>query len=238
MLRLMTTRANGISATTQAASKPAEAVSGTLLLSLLFPVLLLLATAPLGAQTTRAVGKIGPDAPVTYDNHYEVYGGLNLMNFQAGQNLPKRMNLGGGEVAATDWLTGHLGVTADYRFDAGTTPVFPSAGSNNPSRELVQLNIGLAGVQYRGPKNHYAALNYHAYGGVGSGWFHGPSDFNVGLYSDRVKPMAALGVSLDYNRSKNIAVRLQPDLILEHFGTETREFFSLSGGVIYRFGKR
>jgi hypothetical protein len=26
--------------------------------------------------------------------------------------------------------------------------------------------------------------------------------------------------------------------MLEHFGTETREFFAISGGVVYRFGKR
>ncbi len=49
--------------------------------------------------------------------------------------------------------------------------------------------------------------------------------------------MAALGDSLDFNYSKNIAVRLQPDLILEHFGTETREFFAISAGIVYRFGK-
>jgi len=188
--------------------------------------------------------KIGPNAPPTYDNRYEVYGGLNFMNFQAGQNLPTRMNLGGGELEGTYWLSGdsvwaqHLGVTLDYRFDAGTTPVFPSPGSNNPARKLVQLNIGQAGVQWRGPKNRYANLNFHALGGVGAGDFHGSSEFNVGLYSNRVKPMGAVGASLDYNRSKNLAIRLQPDLVLEHFGTETREFFALSGGVIYRFGKR
>jgi hypothetical protein len=32
-------------------------------------------------------------------------------------------------------------------------------------------------------------------------------------------------------------VRLSPDMIFEHFGTETREFFSIGGGVMYRFGK-
>jgi hypothetical protein len=43
---------------------------------------------------------------------------------------------------------------------------------------------------------------------------------------------------VDINRSKNWAIRLSPDLILEHFGTETREFFAISGGVVYRIGKR
>jgi hypothetical protein len=104
------------------------------------------------------------------------------------------------------------------------------------------MNIGMAGVQWRGPKNHYASLNYHALAGVGAGDFsqayYNGQQINVGLYDSTIKPMGVVGVSLDYNRSKNLAVRIQPDLVFEHFGTETREFFSLSAGVVYRFGKR
>ena len=36
------------------------------------------------------------------------------------------------------------------------------------------------------------------------------------------------------NRSKNWAVRLSPDLILDEFGSDTREFFAISGGIVYR----
>lgn len=50
--------------------------------------------------------------------------------------------------------------------------------------------------------------------------------------------MFAVGGSVDFNRSKRLALRIQPDLIFERYGTETREFFSLSGGVLYRFGKK
>jgi hypothetical protein len=196
-----------------------------------------------GATTATAQGKLGPAAPVSYDNRYEVYGGLNFMNFQAGQSLPKRINLGGGEALGTYWLTKHLGIGADYRIDAGTTPVKPNAFVNN--RPLVFLNTIMGGAQYRGPKNHYAAINYHGYVGVSHGTFtYSTKDVpagsydSIGLYTNRTSPIAALGGSIDFNRSKNFAVRLQPDLILEHFGTETREFFSISGGVVYRFGKR
>ena len=66
-----------------------------------------------------------------YDNRWEVYGGLNLMNGQAGQNLQHRYNMGGVEVMGTYWLAPsmsstwlkHVGVAADYHFGAGTTPV-------------------------------------------------------------------------------------------------------------------
>jgi hypothetical protein len=202
---------------------------------------------------TTTLGKIGPAALVTYANRYEVFGGLNFMNFQAGQSLPKRMNLGGGELLGTYWLTKKLGLSADYRIDAGTTPVFANGGTTPLSkngtginnRPLVYLNTIMLGAQYRGPKNQYAALSYHAYAGVSHGVFDyslknvPPANYpEIGLYTNRTKPIAALGGSLDINRSKNWAIRLSPDLILEHFGTETRVFVAVSGGVVYRFGKK
>jgi hypothetical protein len=220
-----------------------------------------------GAQTQTTVPitstKIGPAAPVTYDNKWEIYGALNFMNFQAGQALPRRMNLGGGEVLGTYWLPGsswikNFGVGADYRIDAGTTPVFANAGITKPdanggtginNRPLVYLNTIMGGVQYRSRfRNQYAALNFHGYGGVSHGTFN--SSFRnlvvpeaeayaaTGLYSNRTKPIAALGASIDFNLSKKMAIRFSPDLILEHFGTETREFVAVSGGVIWRFGKQ
>ena len=159
-------------------------------------------------------------------------------NFQAGQNLPKRMNLGGVEFMGTYWFTRKLGAAGDFRGEAGTTPVFPNPYTTRP---LVVLYTGMGGVEYRGPRNQRFAVDYHALGGVSHGDFTEtplPAGENVGLYTNRTKPIFALGGSLDFNRSKNLALRLQPDLILEHFGTETREFFSLSGGIVYRLGKR
>lgn len=190
-----------------------------------------------GTGGMQAQAKLASAAPVTYDNKYELFGGLNFQNFQAGQRLPERMNLGGLAVSGTYWLTGKLGLAADFRGDAGTTPVFPSI--NKTLRPLVVLYTGMVGAQYRGPKNQRAAINYHAYGGVSHGDFRlSRSIGDVGLYTNRTKPIFALGGSVDFNRTKNLAIRLSPDLILEHFGTETREFFAISGGVIYRFGQR
>src|SRR5271156_4592843 len=92
-------------------------------------------------QTTVPItsSKIGPAAPVTYDNKYEVFGGFNFMNFMAGQNLPERMNMGGAEVSLTYWLPAknwakNLGVGPDFRYDAGTTPVFANGGITPPSQ--------------------------------------------------------------------------------------------------------
>lgn len=201
-----------------------------------------LGLAPLGLA---AQNKLALAPTATYDNHYEVFGGINFENFQAGQNLPKRMNFAGAEAEGTWWLRDHLGATADYRFEGGTTPVLPN---NYYNRVAVFQNNFLAGVTYRGPKGRYAAIDYHALGGVSQGTFdqafnnhQGGSPITpsqVGLYTNRTKPMFALGGSIDFNYSKNIAVRIQPDLILEHYGTELREFVAVSGGIMYRFGKR
>jgi hypothetical protein len=267
MLRLKTI---GEAGTTGARKRGSRAVTGALAAGLL------MAGAAQGwaqgsvagqqTQTTVPIttSKIALAAPVTYDNKYEIFGALNFMNFQAGQALPKRMNLGGGEILGTYWLPGdipflrNLGVGVDYRIDAGTTPVFANSGITAPSkigntginnRPLVYLNTFMAGAQYRSRfRNQYAALNFHGYAGVSHGTFnYSLKDLVVslpeayaatGLYSNRTKPIAALGASIDFNLSKRMAIRLSPDLILEHFGTETREFVSVSGGVIYRIGKK
>ncbi len=216
-------------------------------------VLLVACLLPVATQSMQAQTKIGPAAPVTYDNKYELYGGLNFMNFKAGENLPKRMNLGGAEISGTYWLTPRLGITADYRGEAGTTQVFPIAGVYGIHRPLVYMNMGLGGIQWRGPKNQHAALNYHAYGGIASGVFDaGTQGAGPGqalppyatqnamrswsaLYCNHRAPIVALGGRLEVHRSKNWALRLSPDLILEHFGNEEREFFAISGGIVYRF---
>lgn len=196
-----------------------------------------------------------------YDNRWEVFGGLSFMNGQAGQNLPSRYNMGGGEVMVTYWLSptalnGHLnrfGLTGDYRFEAGTTPVV----SPYYNRVLVMQSIQTGGLEYRGPKNRYVAIDFHALAGGAYGHFdyainhypggspqsscptngHPPQTSSVGLYCDHTTPWGAAGGSIDFNQSARFAVRLSPDMIFEHYGTETHEYFSISLGLLYRFGK-
>ncbi len=193
----------------------------------------------------RSTVKLEQGPAASYDNKYEVYGGLSFMNGQAGQNLPKRYNLGGGEVMATYWLRPRLGIAADYRLEAGTTPLFPNPYYN---RVLVYQNIYSGGVQYRGPRNRYAAVDYHLLAGASHGTFdHAINNYpggspvsatGLGLYPNSTTGWGAAGGSIDFNYSAKLAIRLSPDLIFEHFGNETREFFSISAGVVYRIGKR
>ena len=211
----------------------------------------------------KQAATLAPYTGPTYDNRFEIYGGLNLMNGQAGQDLPKRYNMGGGELMGTYWLGGpssssriirNLGVAADYRFDAGTTPVI----SPYYNRVLIMQHVFSGGVQYRGPRNRYAAVDFHALAGGTYGIFDnavknypGGSPVSacaaqeqsgqrgtLGLYCNHVAPFGTAGGSVEFNYSPKLAIRLQPDMIFEHFGTETREFFAISGGVVYRIGKK
>ena len=201
-------------------------------------------------KSTASIQQISPEKVATYNEKFELFGGLSFMNGQAGQNLPARYNMGGGEVMGTYWLGRHLGVAADYRLEAGTTPIFPVGDQFGLHRVLVYQNIISGGVEYRGPKNRYAAVDYHALVGATHGTFDSavtgypasrtpqPTDSYLGLYNNSTSPWGAVGGSIDFNQGQKIAFRLSPDLIFEHFGTETREFVSIGGGVIYRFGKR
>jgi hypothetical protein len=218
-------------------------------------------TAPISAEAKAAL--IAPYTGPSYKNRWEIYAGLSYMNGQAGQNLAVRYNMGGAEVQGTYWLGpdflgGHvsrLGVTADYRFGAGTTPLYPNPYYN---RVLVMQSIPSGGITLRGPKNRYAALDLHGLVGGAYGHFdyamnhypggspesscptngHGTQVANVGLYCDHTTPWGAAGASIDFNESQKIAVRISPEIIFEHYGTETREFFSISLGGLYRFGKK
>ena len=226
------------------AALPARIASRITLLSLAALAIF----APLAATSARAQ-RMGPPPPITYNNKWELYGGLSYFNFKAGENLTHRMNLGGAEISGTYWLNQRWGATAEYRGGAGTTDINPQAKVFGIRRPLVFMNAALFGVQYRWLANQHAALTPHAYGGIAMGVFDdgtqgaGPtpgisatSNAQVaGLYPNKSAPLIAIGSAIDFERSQNWAFRLSPDIILEHFGNEEREFFSISGGVVYRF---
>jgi hypothetical protein len=202
------------------------------------------------------VQALAENAVTKYDNRWEVYGGLAYANGQAGQNLPKHYNMGGVEVMGTYWLGSHFGIpsnrvglVADYRDGFGTTPVFSQADIFGFHRILVYQNIFSGGLQYRWLKNRYVALDIHGLAGATHGTFDTaitgypagrtiePTTAFVGVYNDHTAGWGAAGGSIDFNYSPKVALRLQPDLVFEHLGTDTKEFFGISMGLNYRFGK-
>ncbi|MGI4759050.1 MAG: hypothetical protein ACRYGF_19645 [Janthinobacterium lividum] len=201
------------------------------------------------ANFARAQDTFRPPPPVTYTEKYEVYGGINFSNGQAGQNLPKRYNMAGGEVMGTYWLTPKYGIAADGRWTGGTTPVLPAAQATSPgiqTRPFVSQFIGMGGMQYHWLGNQHYGVNLHALAGATHGTFdHSNPGLSAntffgasGLYSNRTSAIGVAGGSIDFNRSAHVAIRLSPEIVFEHFGNELREFVYVSGGVIYRFGNR
>jgi hypothetical protein len=220
--------------------------------------------APTAAPGTVAVTKATAAALTAYtgpkyNNRWEIFGGLNFMNGQAGQVQPgRRYNMGGGEVMGTYWLGSapvkRWGLVGDFRFGAGTTPVL----SPFYNRVVIMQSIPSGGVQLRGPKNRYAAIDFHALAGETYGHFnyavnHYPGGSpvsacaadqkpgqvgNLGLYCNHFAPYGAVGGSIDFNESGKLAIRVQPDLTMEHFGNETRIFVAVSMGALYRFGPK
>lgn len=183
-------------------------------------------------------GKLAAAPPVTYDNRFELYAGLNYQGFQAGPYLAKVMNLGGVETSLTYWVNDKWGAVADFRPEAGTSFVTPNDAFNG--RAIVAIYSGMGGVQYRVRQNQKFAFAVHAYGGVSHGDFSETitTAQGSGFYNNITKPIEAAGGSLDFNTSKNFAVRLSPDVVLEQFGPGSREFFSITGGLVWRIGKR
>jgi hypothetical protein len=213
-------------------------------------------------MTTTTVVKVAPSPYATYDNRWEAYGGLLFMNGQAGQDLPLRFNMGGAELMGTYWLGAKRvktwGVAGDYRFGAGTSPVAPVGSLIGLNRVTIFEHTMTGGVVYRTPfRNRYAAIDVNALAGTTYGIFdhalrnnpeqgaqgiaacpnedpaHLPT---LGTYCNHFAPYGTVGASIDFNDTAKLAIRLKPDLIFEHFGTETREYFAISLGAMYRFG--
>ena len=252
------------------------AVAGALLLAFEASTPAQTSSSSSGAQTTVAAPGTVPIQPRAsrpgvytgpkYDNRWEAYGGLLYMNGQAGQDLPRKYSMGGGEAMATYWLGSdavkHWGVAVDYRFGAGTSQTGLIGADYGLNRILVMQHVFSGGGVYRTPwRNRYAAIDLHALAGGAYGIFdhaltHYPGypnyppitacpaqitatkPLSLGMYCNGMTPWGAVGGSMDFNSSAKLAIRVQPDMTFEHFGTETREFFSISLGAMYRFGTK
>ena len=82
-------------------------------------------TAPIASHTEAAA--LGPGKGPSYENRWDAYGGLAFANGQAGQNLPKRFNMGGGEGQFTWWIP-VISITV-----SGSPPTSATARAPRPS---------------------------------------------------------------------------------------------------------
>ncbi|HVJ08442.1 MAG TPA: hypothetical protein VM554_08645 [Acidisarcina sp.] len=179
-------------------------------------------------------------AGVRYDNNWQLYFGAGFRHFNAGPNLFHGASLGGPDVQITRRLSHRWAVTGNGRGYWGTSGAAPNKyGIEGP---MVSEYLFLGGPEYRGPRNEHAALNFHAL--VGGARATYDSDLGkvppgaVGFYNNGTSFAGAFGGSLDLNRSPRWALRISPDMMLTHHGSEYQEQFALSVGVLYRWTKK
>ena len=194
------------------------------------------------AQTIPEAPSLQNDSlkPLDYRNKYDIYGGVASSHFNAGPALIPGANLGGFDVQGTMWLNARYGATANIRGYYGTTGVVPNP--YNIRGPFVFEHLIMGGPSIRGPKNEHAALTFHALVGGSYGIFdsaidQGLSGPNLGLFNNGVALAAALGGSVDLNRSSKFSLRLSPDYLLTHFGGVSQNEFAFSVGVLYRLSK-
>jgi hypothetical protein len=176
---------------------------------------------------------------VKYDARWEFYGGPAYAHFDAGPNLLQGANLGGLDVQAARWSTKRWAAVGNLRAYLGTSGAVPNP--YNIHGPFVAEFFALAGPEYRGPSNEHASMTFHALVGPVYGLFDkalkAVPPATVGFYNNQWALGAAVGGSIDLNRSQKLAFRISPDATLTNFGSNgIKEQFALSVGIVYRLG--
>ncbi|HEY0795758.1 MAG TPA: hypothetical protein VGD64_08245 [Acidisarcina sp.] len=176
---------------------------------------------------------------IKYDSRWEFYGGPAYAHFDAGPNLLQGANLGGLDVQAARWSTRKWAAVGNLRAYLGTSGAVPNP--YNIRGPFVAEFFALAGPEYRGPGNEHVSMTFHALAGAVYGLFDKAlktvPPATVGFYNNQYAFGAALGGSIDLNRSQKLAFRISPDATLTNFGSNgIKEQFALSVGIVYRLG--
>ncbi len=192
-----------------------------------------------------------PLAGVRYDYPWELYGGFAYSHFDAGPNLLQGANLGGFDARIVRELGTRWGIGANVRGYYGTSGAQPNCGSCTGSGPnagpiegpFVSEHMFLGGPEFRLLRNEHAAMMLHAFWGTAYGDFtqglNGVSTQTVGFFSNQFTTAAAMGGSIDLNRSPRLVFRIAPDATLTDFGHNGfAEQFAISVGVVYRMGKQ
>jgi hypothetical protein len=180
------------------------------------------------------------DESFHYDNLWEISGGLAYAGMPSGPNVQHRAQLAGADVAATQWVFRRLGATADVRTYAGLgdTNVNPYT-VNSP---LFVETFASVGPEYRWIRTPAIGVSLHALAGGGYGTFNGhvPSGVDykgLGTYPNGATFDLIGGANIDFNTPSGFGVRVSPNVITTHFDSDLRNSFSLTVGLVWRYGK-
>lgn len=199
----------------------------------------------------------GPE--IYYNRRWDLYAGAAYTNFLAGPALIQRSNMGGFDAAGTYWLNWHWGIQGEARMYIGTSGVFPNAngGNRNPvcppfenscygpstiTGPRIMQYYFMMGPQYRFLRKAKFSGTAHtlfgnAYGVFDSAHLQGLNVQTIGLFATQWTFGSAFGGTFDYNYTPRIAFRIQPDMLMTHYGGTMEQNFSFSVGPVFRLGK-
>jgi hypothetical protein len=210
-------------------------------LSLSLAIVAVAAASQSWAQTsTSASNAPAADDNFHYDNLWEISGGLSYAAMPSGPNIQHRAQLAGLDVAATQWIFPRLGATADVRTHIGLadTNVNPYT-VNSP---LFVETFGSVGPEYRLVRTPAFGVTLHALAGGGYGIFdlHVPGGVTakqLGNYPNGATFDLIGGANFDFNTPSGFGVRVSPNVLTTDFDSNLRNSFSLTVGLLWRYGK-
>jgi hypothetical protein len=197
------------------------------------------AQARVNARRRQRIRQIVKD---TYSHKYEVYFGGGYLRFRPGSYL-QHNNETAWNFGAVDYFRGRLGAAVDARGYYGTAFTgLHSNGVNEAYNPSISQYTALAGPQYRFYEGLHWGWTAQVLAGVGHGNFAtgtgGLGSAPVGLYNDGTVLDVSPGVSLDYNLSPALAIRLTPNALFTRYNGDFQHNLGANIGVLYRFGRQ
>jgi len=178
----------------------------------------------------------------TYNHKYEFYFGGGYLRFRPGPFLQHNQEAAW-NVGLTDYLRGDLGITGEVRgyYGSAYTNAHPN-GINRGYQPNITQYVYLGGPTYRFYHGQHWGWTAQVLGGMGQGRFgidlNGLPPQYVGLYKDQWSPYLNIGMSVDYNLSPGLALRLTPDYIMSHYGGQIQNNKGWQIDLVYRFKHR
>jgi Outer membrane protein beta-barrel domain len=186
----------------------------------------------------------------TYSHRYEVAGGGGFLRFQSGQYLQRNDEVSFW-VTTTYFLNRKLGIIGDVRGAYGNAKIGNPSLVYLPFRPQISEYPLMGGVAYRLYAKEKFAVTATGEGGVALGKFDGDTkgfpSRTLGLWQSRNKPVASVGVNLDYNFYPNLAMRFTPTYVATFYQLDpldpapqphgsVQNNFGFNVGLVYRFG--
>lgn len=178
----------------------------------------------------------------TYTHRWEVYTGGQYMRFRPGPDL-HNSGMGGWTLGATRYFSPRWGIATDARGNFGNNSLGATNGGGfntyNAKFDVFSFTMGPQYRFYGSPKLSVSAAlqvgDVYGYFDKNTGPF---APKLVGLYPASNVGGAIASVNLDYNLSPALAVRIAPNVLIDHFAGNTDHNQGFLVGIVYRLGRQ